>query len=321
MRYVIIWRRIKLGKFLIQRIASAGLVLFLVISLTFVLMHAIPGGPFSSEKVLPDAVKANIEERYHLNDPLSKQYVDYLINIAHFNLGPTFRYAGRTVNDLIKDGMPKTAAVGLLATIFSIGGGLFLGTIAALGRNKTPDIAATVLSTIGISVPGFVLATLFQYYLAYKTGWFPPVGWGEWKQLALPSLALSAYPLAQVTRLMRTSMLDVLSQDYIRTARAKGLPSYLIITRHAMRNALLPIITYLGPFFAYILTGNFVVEFIFNIPGIGQFFVTSINNRDYPTIMGITILYCTLLVVFNLLVDIVYTLVDPRIKLAKQKGA
>lgn len=309
-----------MARYLIQRIASAFLVLFLVISFTFVLMHAIPGGPFSSEKVLPDAVKANINERYHLNDSLSKQYVDYLTNIAHFNLGPTFRYAGRSVNDLIKDGMPKTAAVGLLATIFGIGGGLILGTIAALGQNKTPDIIATVFSTIGISVPSFVLATLFQYYLGYKTGWFPPVGWGELKQIVLPSLALSAYPIAQVTRLMRTSMLDVLSQDYIRTARAKGLPGYLIITRHAMRNALLPVITYLGPFFAYILTGNFVVEYVFNIPGIGQFFVTSINNRDYPTIMGITILYCTLLVVFNLLVDIAYTLVDPRIKLTSQKG-
>jgi oligopeptide transport system permease protein len=310
-----------LAKYLIQRLVSAVLVLWLVVTLTFVLMHSIPGGPFSSEKVLPDAVMENINARYHLNDPLGKQYVDYLKNIAHMDLGPTFRYAGRSVNDLIKDGLPKTATVGFLATIFGIGGGLILGSIAALGQNKLPDIISTFIATIGISVPSFVLATFFQYYLGYKAGLFPPVGWGETNQLVLPSLALGAYPIAQVTRLMRTSMLDVLSQDYIRTARSKGLPGYLIITRHAMRNALLPIITYLGPFFAYILTGNFVIEYVFNIPGIGQFFVTGINNRDYPIIMGVTVLYCSLLVVFNLVVDLLYTFVDPRIKLTGQKGA
>jgi oligopeptide transport system permease protein len=310
-----------LAKYLIQRLVSAVLVLWLVVTLTFVLMHSIPGGPFSSEKVLPDAVMANINARYHLNDPLGKQYIDYLKNIAHLDLGPTFRYAGRTVNDLIKDGLPKTATVGLLATIFGIGGGLILGSIAALGQNKLPDIISTFIATIGISVPSFVLATFFQYYLGYKAGLFPPVGWGDTNQLVLPSLALGAYPIAQVTRLMRTSMLDVLSQDYIRTARSKGLPGYLIITRHAMRNALLPIITYLGPFFAYILTGNFVIEYVFNIPGIGQFFVSGINNRDYPIIMGVTVLYCSLLVVFNLVVDLLYTFVDPRIKLTGQKGA
>jgi oligopeptide transport system permease protein len=310
-----------LAKYLIQRLVSAVLVLWLVVTLTFVLMHSIPGGPFSSEKVLPDAVMENINARYHLNDPLGKQYVDYLKNIAHLDLGPTFRYAGRTVNDLIKDGLPKTATIGFLATIFGIGGGLILGSIAALGQNKLPDIISTFIATIGISVPSFVLATFFQYYLGYKAGLFPPVGWGDTNQLVLPSLALGAYPIAQVTRLMRTSMLDVLSQDYIRTARSKGLPGYLIITRHAMRNALLPIITYLGPFFAYILTGNFVIEYVFNIPGIGQFFVTGINNRDYPIIMGVTVLYCSLLVVFNLVVDLLYTFVDPRIKLTGQKGA
>jgi oligopeptide transport system permease protein len=310
-----------LAKYLIQRLVSAVLVLWLVVTLTFVLMHSIPGGPFSSEKVLPDAVMENINARYHLNDPLGKQYVDYLKNIAHMDLGPTFRYAGRSVNDLIKDGLPKTATVGFLATIFGIGGGLILGSIAALGQNKLPDIISTFIATIGISVPSFVLATFFQYYLGYKAGLFPPVGWGETNQLVLPALALGAYPIAQVTRLMRTSMLDVLSQDYIRTARSKGLPGYLIITRHAMRNALLPIITYLGPFFAYILTGNFVIEYVFNIPGIGQFFVSGINNRDYPIIMGVTVLYCSLLVVFNLVVDLLYTFVDPRIKLTGQKGA
>lgn len=310
-----------MAKYLVQRLISAVLVLWLVATLTFILMHAIPGGPFSSDKVLPEQIMQNINARYHLNDPLTTQYVDYIKNLFHGDLGPTFRYAGRTVNDLIKDGIPKTAAIGLFATLLAVGGGLILGTIAALWQNKAPDILATFVATVGISVPSFVLATFLQYYIGYKLNLFPVIGWGGIKHLILPSVALAAYPIAQVTRLMRTSMLDVLGQDYIRTARSKGLPGHLIILKHAMKNALLPVITFLGPFFAYILTGNFVVEFVFNVPGIGQFFVTSISNRDYPTIMGVTILYCGLLVVFNLLVDIAYTMVDPRIKLTGQKGA
>ncbi len=310
-----------MAKYLAGRIVAAILVLWMVATLTFGLMHAIPGGPFSSEKVLPDQIKKNIEARYHLNDPLSKQYVDYLTNLVHGDLGPTFRYEGRTVNDLIKQGLPKTAAIGLTATILSLTLGLAFGITAALWHNKAPDVIATFVATIGVSVPSFVLATFLQYYVGYKLNLFPVIGWGNFSNLVLPSLALAAYPIAQVTRLMRTSMLDVLSQDYIRTARSKGLPGYVVVVRHAMKNALLPVITFLGPFFAYILTGNFVVEFVFNIPGIGQFFVSSISNRDYSTIMGVTILYCSLLVVFNLLVDIAYTMVDPRIKLTGQKGA
>lgn len=310
-----------MARYLLGRIASAVFVVWLVITLTFGLMHAIPGGPFSSEKVLPPAVMENINERYHLNDPISKQYIDYMKNLLHFNFGPTFRYQGRTVNDLFADGLPKTGTLGALATILALVGGTSMGIIAALRQNKAPDYIATFLATIGVSVPSFVLATFLQYYVGYKTHWFPPIGWGELKNLVLPALALSAYPIAQITRLTRTSMLDVLNQDYIRTARSKGLPGYVIVLRHALKNALIPVLTFLGPFFAYILTGNFVVEYVFNIPGIGQFFVTSIGNRDYPVIMGTTVLFATLLVTFNLLVDIAYTLVDPRIKLSGRKGA
>src|SRR5665648_807003 len=182
--------------------------------------------PLSREKAVPPAVLKNLEERYHTNDPLGKQYIDYMVNVAQFNLGPTFRYEGRSVNELIKDGLPKTATIGFLAAIFALGGGLILGSIAALWQNKTPDAIATFIATIGISVPSFVMATFLQYYLGYKLGLFPPVGWndGAWRNLVLPSLALGAYPIAQITRLMRASMLDVLSQDYIRTAKSKGLP-------------------------------------------------------------------------------------------------
>jgi len=308
-------------RYLLGRIASAILVVWLVVTLTFLLMHAIPGGPFSSEKVLPPAIMDNINQRYHLDDPLTKQYLDYLKNIAHFNFGPTFRYEGRTVNDLFREGLPKTMALGLVATVLALVGGTILGIIAALKQNKAPDYIATFLATIGVSVPSFVLATFLQYYVGYKTHWFPPIGWGEAQNIVLPALALSAYPIAQITRLTRSSMLDVLNQDFIRTAKSKGLPGYLVVMRHALKNALIPVITFLGPFFAYIITGNFVVEFVFNIPGIGQFFVTSIGNRDYPVIMGTTILFASLLVTFNLLVDIAYTIIDPRIKLTGRKGA
>ncbi|MDI6811923.1 MAG: ABC transporter permease [Desulfitobacteriaceae bacterium] len=310
-----------MARYLIGRILSAIFVIWLVVTLTFFLMHAIPGGPFSSEKVLPDQVMANINARYHLNDPLSKQYFDYMNNMLHFNFGPTFRYEGRTVNDLFAAGMPKTGALGGLATVISLIGGTVMGVVAALRQNKTADYFVTFLATIGISVPSFVIATFLQYYVGYKLHWFPPVGWGEMKNLVLPAAALSAYPIAQITRLTRTSMLDTLNQDYIRTAKAKGLPGYVIVFHHALRNALIPVVTFLGPFFAYILTGNFVIEFVFNIPGIGQFFVTSISNRDYPVIMGTTVLFATLLVTFNLLVDMAYTIVDPRIKLTGRKEA
>jgi oligopeptide transport system permease protein len=310
-----------MARYLLGRIASALLVVWLVITLTFFLMHAIPGGPFSSEKVLPPAIMENINQRYHLNDPLAKQYLDYIKNIAHFNFGPTFRYEGRTVNDLFKEGLPKTIALGLAATVLALAGGTIMGIIAALKQNRAPDYIATFLATIGVSVPSFVLATFLQNFVGFKTHWFPPIGWGEAENLVLPALALSAYPIAQITRLTRSSMLDVLNQDYIRTAKSKGLPGYVIVFRHALKNALIPVVTFLGPFVAYILTGNFVVEFVFNIPGIGQFFVTSIGNRDYPVIMGTTIMFATLLVTFNLLVDILYTVIDPRIKLTGRKGA
>ncbi|SPF56779.1 oligopeptide transporter subunit; membrane component of ABC superfamily [Candidatus Desulfosporosinus infrequens] len=309
-----------MARYLLGRIASAIFVIWFVVTMTFFLMHSIPGGPFSTDKVLPPQIMANINERYHLKDPFLKQYIDYLKNIVQFNFGPTYRYQGRTVNDLIKEGLPKSATLGLLAAVIAVVFGTGMGVVAALRQNKAADYFVTFLATIGVSVPSFVIATLLQYYLGFKAHLFPPIGWGELKYMMMPAIALSAYPVAQITRLTRASMLDVLNQDYIRTARSKGLPGYVIVFKHAIRNALIPLLTFFGPFFAYILTGNFVVEYVFNIPGIGRSFVTSIGNRDYPVIMGTTILFATLLVTFNLLVDIAYTIVDPRIKLTGQKG-
>ncbi|HWQ88911.1 MAG TPA: ABC transporter permease, partial [Desulfitobacteriaceae bacterium] len=230
-------------RYLFGRIVSAVFVVWFVVTLTFILMHSIPGGPFSSEKVLPPAIAENINKRYHLNDPLLKQYLDYLKNMVFFDFGPTYRYQGRSVNDLLQEGFPKTAALGLSATVLALFGGITMGVMAALKQNKMSDYIIIFLATIGVSVPSFVLATFLQYYVGYKLHWFPPLGWGETQNLVLPVIALSAYPVAQIARLTRTSMLDVLTQDYIRTAKAKGLAISRIIIRHVLKNALAPVVT------------------------------------------------------------------------------
>lgn len=309
-----------MGRYICSRILSAILVVWFVATLTFIIMHAIPGGPFSSEKALPPAIIENINQRYHLKDPIFIQYFDYIRNVAHFEFGPSFRFQGRSVNEIFREGLPHTAALGLFTTVFSLFCGIGLGVVAALKQNKALDYFTIFLATMGVCIPNFVLATIFQYYFGYKIHWFAPIGWGGLNTMVLPVLALSAYPIAQITRLVRSGVLEVLQQDYIKTARAKGLPDHVIVFRHVLKNAVIPLLSYLGPFFAYVLTGSFVIETIFNIPGIGQFFVNSVSNRDYPMIMGITILYSTFLVVFNLLVDLAYTFIDPRIKLARIRG-
>jgi oligopeptide transport system permease protein len=305
------------ARYIGRRIVSGLLTLWIVMTLTFVMMHAIPGDPFTSEKTLPEAVVKNLKERYHLNDPLWKQYVDYCKNVVTWNLGPSFRYATLTVNQIINKGFPVSAQLGGLAIIFSLLVGVPLGAISAMNRNKWPDHLVTVLTTIGISQPSFIIGTVLQYWLAVKLGILPAALWeGGWTHAVMPVIALSFLPAAYFARLVRSSMLEVLGQDFMRTAKAKGLPRMTQITKHALRNALLPLITVLGPMTAGILTGSLVVERIFAIPGLGGDFVTSIFNRDYTVIMGVTIFYAILIVAFNLIVDILYGLVDPRIKIA-----
>ncbi len=295
------------------------IVLWVIITITFVLMHSIPGGPFTEEKALPEAVLKNIEARYHLNDPLWKQYTDYLINILQGDLGPSFKYETRTVNDIILESFPVSAELGTATIIISILFGIPAGIISALRQNRWPDYVSMFFATIGISVPSFILATLFIYVFAIKLDLLPAAMWAGPEYMILPSLALAGLPTAFIARLTRSSMLEVLGQDFIRTAKAKGLSKLLIVYRHALKNALIPVITYLGPTIAYIFTGSFIIETIFAIPGLGRHFVTSIYNRDYTVILGITVFYSTLLIFMNFLVDLAYVKLDPRIKLENRK--
>lgn len=303
-----------------SRFVSMLLVLFIITTATFLLMHAIPGGPFTAEKNLPEAVLKNLNERYHLNDPLWKQYGDYLANVARGDFGPSFKYEARTVNDIIAESFPVSAELGMTAVLIAVIVGIPMGVVAALRQNRWPDYLCMFTATIGISVPGFILATLFIYYFALKLELFPAAMWEGPEFVVLPAVALAAFPMAFIARLTRSSMLEVLGQDFIRTARAKGLSAFAIVWRHALKNALIPVVTYLGPLIAAILTGSFVIESIFAIPGLGRHFVTSIYNRDYTVILGITIFYSTFLVFLNFLVDVAYAWLDPRIKLDGGKG-
>lgn len=295
------------------------LAIVFISSFTFFGMKAIPGGPFASEKALPPKVLENLNKKYHLDDPLMKQYKDYMLGLARGDFGPSFKYPDRTINDIIKDGFPASAILGAISVLLSLALGLLAGIISALKQNKWQDHGAMILATIGFSVPSFVLAALLQYVFSYKLGWVVPAMWGTWQQTILPSLALAALPTATIARLMRSSMLEVLQQDYIRTAKAKGLKERVIIYRHAIRNSIMPVITYLGPLVAATFTGSFVVEHIFAIPGLGRSFVSAVFNRDYTMTMGLTIFYSLFLMIMNLVVDLSYAMVDPRVKLTGGK--
>jgi len=302
-------------KSVISRIFSMTLVLWVIVTVTFLLMHAIPGGPFTAEKALPEAVLKNIEARYRLNDPLPKQYADYWANLLKGDLGPSFKYESRTVNEIIAEGFPVSAELGLVAVSISVLIGIPAGMAGALYHNRWPDHLVMLFATFGISVPSFILATVLIYIFALWLRILPAAMWGSPEYVILPALALAGMPTAFIARLTRSSMLEVLSQDYIRTAKAKGLAPIKILWRHALKNALLPVVTYLGPMIAAIFTGSFVIESIFAIPGLGRHFVTSIYNRDYTVILGITIFYSTILVIMNFLVDLAYLWIDPRIKM------
>lgn len=304
--------------YVIKRGLMMVLTLFLIISLTFVLMHAIPGGPFTSEKMLAPEIEAALNAKFHLDDPLWLQYLNYLKGVVMLDLGPSFKYPGVRVNDLILDGLPVTAKTGFLALICVVALGIPLGVVAALNRNKWQDTAIMVVATVGVAIPSYVVATVTLYIFALKLRLVPTFGIDEWRGFILPVLALSGFWLSFVARLSRSSLLDVLEQDYMVTAKAKGLPPTTILFKHGLRNALIPIVTVLGPVVANLLTGSFVIEQIFALPGIGRHFVQSISNRDYTTIMGITIFYAAFLMVMIFLVDMLYLVLDPRIKYGKK---
>lgn len=289
---------------------------------TFFLIQAAPGGPFSGEKKLPPEIEANLNAHYGLDQPLYKQYFDYLVSVAQWDFGPSFKYKGQTVNDLINSGFPISFTLGMEAILLALALGVLLGVIGALNHNKWPDYTVAIIAVLGISIPSFIMAAALQYIFAMKLGLFPVAQWESWAHTFLPTLALAATPMAFIARLTRSSMIEVLGSDYIRTAKAKGLSRARVTITHGIRNAMLPVITYMGPMTAGVLTGSFVIEDIFGIPGLGAHFVNSITNRDYTVIMGVTVFFGVILLLCVLLVDILYGFIDPRIKISKaKKGA
>jgi oligopeptide transport system permease protein len=335
-----------MARFILRRFLWMLVVLFAISLITFGLMRAIPGGPFTGEKRLPAETLAALNAKYHLDQPLYIQYLtfirdiviprvttgeqsnyldhEYLINISlplgdratlrWMNFGPTYSTIGRTVSDIFRDNLPISMQLGFLAFMLSVVIGIPLGAISALRRNTLVDYSAMGLAVLGISVPVIILAPMLQYLFGVQLKWLPVSGWGKLQQVILPTFALGVANSALVARLTRASLLQVLSQDYIRTARAKGLPERMVVVRHALKNSLIPIVTVLGPTLAYLLCGTFIVETIFGIPGMGKFFVTSVTGRDYQVIMGTVLLLAMFLVIANAVVDIVYVVLDPRIR-------
>ncbi len=301
--------------YILKRLALAVLTVWVVITVTFFVMRAVPGGPFLGEKALTEATVEALEKKYGMDKPLIEQYFTYLKDIVtRFDFGPSLKQRGQTVMDVIVRGMKVSVKLGLIAAGIATAVGVVLGAVAALRRNKIIDKIIMVVTTAFISMPSFIMGTLLLLLFAVQLNILPANG-AEEGGLLLPIITLALYPTAHITRLTRSSMLDVLGQDYIRTARAKGVSSVKIIFGHALKNALIPVITYLGPMLAYIVTGSLVVEKIFAVPGIGRAFVGSITDRDYPLIMGTTIVLATLIVIMNLVSDIMYKVVDPRITL------
>ncbi|MBM7713079.1 ABC-type dipeptide/oligopeptide/nickel transport system permease component [Bacillus thermophilus] len=307
-------------KYTLNRLFWAIITVWVIITLTFIIMKTIPGNPFAKEGPMPPAVYENLQRHYNLDKPEMVQYALYLKSVLQLDFGPSMKTKAITVNDYIKNGFPVSLHLGLQALLIAITFGLFLGVIAALNRNRWPDYSAMVLAIIGLSVPSFVLATFLIHYVAVKWELLPVATWKSWSHTILPSIALAMMPMAYIARLMRSSMLEVMSQDYILTAKAKGLAGGAIIMKHAVRNAILPVVTVLGILTANLVTGSFIIEYIFGIPGMGEMFVNSIFNRDYPVILGATIFYSIILIALIFIVDVAYTWIDPRIKIGKESG-
>lgn len=304
--------RCALLKYIVKRVLLALLTILIICMITFFVMHAVPGGPFNREKALSQSTIDALNARYGLDKPLWTQFINYMKNLLHGDFGVSLKN-GREISDIIRESFPISARLGLTAMAFALTLGIILGSTAAIMRNKWPDRVIVFFSTLFTAVPSFVLATLLLLVFSIKLGWVPVWSATETHYL-LPVMALAAYPMAYTTRLSKTSMLDALGQDYIRTAKSKGVAKWRIIFKHALRNSLIPVITYAGPQIAYIITGSMVVETVFTVGGIGTKFVSGINNRDYTLIMATTIFLATLMVIATMLCDILYKLVDPRIK-------
>ena len=300
--------------FLLKRLGWMVLTLWVVFTTSFFLMRAVPGGPFDSEKKLPAAIKRNIEKRYQMDRPLSEQYWSHLWATMRCDFGPSYKLEDYTVNDVIAQGFPVSASLGILAMTFALSLGLVSGVVSAVLRNSVYDVSFMVAATIGIAVPNFVLASLMIVLFVFFWPVFPAAGWGELRQIILPALCLGAPFAGYISRLTRTGMLEVLGLDYIRTAYAKGLTTREVVIRHALRGAILPVVSYLGPATAGILTGSLVLEQIFALPGMGSHFIEAATQRDYTLAMGMVMVYTFLLFVMNTLVDLSYSMIDPRVE-------
>lgn len=301
-------------RFLLKRLLHGLAVLWVVATLTFVLMHIAPGGPFDKERRLPPEVLANIAAKYHLDEPWWNQYARYLKGIVHGDLGPSYKYLDRSVTDIVLDSLPISALLGILALTFA---GIFsfpVGIFAAYYHNSWTDRWCMFLATLGISLPNFILGALLIWFFSLQLGWFQAGRWGQFTSAVLPTITLGAAPAAYLSNLLRSTLLETLGEDFIRTARAKGLREIVILMNHVLSNSLIPILTVMGPLTAALVTGSFVVEYVFAIPGMGRFFISAVTDRDYPMIMGVTLVYTTLLVSANLLVDLLYSFIDPRIR-------
>lgn len=293
-------------------------VLWLVATATFVLMHVVPGGPFDQEKSLPPEIRANIDAKYHLDQPVLTQYYYYLGDLLRGDLGPSYKYLGRSVNDMIRETFPVSLQLGFWAVLISVVLGVGAGTVAAARPLSWADHAGMFLATIGISVPSFVIGTFLILIFSYRLHLFPAALWEGWRYGILPAITLALLPTAYIARLTRSSLLEVLHKDFIRTARAKGFAERQVLLKHALKNSITPVLSFLGPLTATLVTGSFVVEFIFSIPGMGRYFITAVTNRDYPLIMGVTLVYAVLIVAANIVVDLIYTWIDPRMRIKDQ---
>ncbi len=304
-------------KYILKRVGYMFVTLFIVITVTFAMIHSIPGDPLASmARALPEQTKQNYYAKYGLDKPKTEQYVIFMKNLLHGDLGESLRYPGRSIADTVVQNSKVSGTVGGVALVFGIAVGITLGVVAAMNKNKWPDYIVMFIAILGVTIPVFVLSALLQYFFTVQHVWLPTTGWGKPKHIILPALVLSFNTIATYARYMKSNMLEVMNQDYILTAQAKGVDSFHVITRHVLRNAILPCITILGGQIAGIFTGSFVVEKIFGIPGLGFYYVTSINDRDYTMILGTTIFFAVLFVVAQLLIDILYSVVDPRIRVS-----
>jgi oligopeptide transport system permease protein len=303
-----------MASFLLKRFIHGIVVIWVVATLTFVLLRLAPGGPFDRERKLPPEVMANLEAKYHLDEPPLRQYLRYVTGMIHGDFGPSYKYLDRDVKDIIADSLPTSALLGTLAIAFVLVFAFPVGIIAACKHNSAMDRFCMLFATLGISVPNFILGAVLIWAIALQLGWLQAGRWDQWSSAVLPTITLGAAPAAYLAALLRSTLIDTLGEDFIRTGRAKGVSETVIVLKHALSHSLIPVLTVMGPLAAALLTGSFVVEYVFAIPGMGRFFITAVTDRDYPLIMGVTLVYTAILVCANLLVDILYGYVDPRIR-------